>query len=94
MKRTLGALLLVTGLSLLGPTVLAQSGSGYELSWWTVDGGAREMSGGEYMLAGAVGQPDANTLTGGSYTLAGGFWGGGAVTIGYDVYLPLVLRNG
>mgnify|MGYP001079096549 CR=1 FL=1 len=94
MKRALGALLLVTGLSLVASTVLAQSGSGYELSWWTVDGGGREMSGGEYTLAGTVGQPDANTLTAGRYTLAGGFWGGGAVAMVHDVYLPLVIRNG
>jgi hypothetical protein len=92
---------LVTSLFLVASTALAQSGSGpstslgtsYELSWWTVDGGGREMSGGEYTLAGTTGQPDANALTGGGYTLAGGFWGGGAVTHRHDVYLPLLLRG-
>lgn len=94
MKRTLTPVFLVAALSLVASTVLAQSGSGYEVSWWTVDGGGRQMSAGEYTLAGTVGQPDANVLTGGSYTLAGGFWSGGAVTICHDVYLPLVLRSG
>jgi hypothetical protein len=94
-------MLLATFLLLVASTALAQSGSGpstslatsYELSWWTVDGGGAHISAGEYTLAGTVGQPDANALTGGGYTLAGGFWGGGALTTGYEVFLPLVLRS-
>jgi LPXTG-site transpeptidase (sortase) family protein len=54
--------------------VLAQSG-GYDLSWWTVDGGGATFStGGSYRLGGTIGQPDAGELSGGSYTLYGGFW--------------------
>ncbi|HEY77478.1 MAG TPA: hypothetical protein G4O00_15080 [Thermoflexia bacterium] len=73
--------------------VLAQSGGGYDLSWYTVDnGGYTFSSGGDYTLGGTVGQPDAGAaMTGGGYTLVGGFWGGEAG--GYRVYLPLVLKN-
>jgi hypothetical protein len=67
--------------------------AGYDLSWWTVDGGAVALSGGGYSLAGTVGQPDAGLLSDGSYTLGGGFWGGGALPVGRTLYLPLVLRR-
>lgn len=72
---------------------VAQSGGGYDLSWSSVDGGGATSSGGSYVLSGTIGQPDANLLTGGDYSLGGGFWGGGAWTAGYKVYLPLVMRR-
>jgi hypothetical protein len=76
------AVLLVSGLS-----ALAQSG--YDLSWWTVDGGgATASTGGGYELGGTAGQPDAGLLSGGSYALSGGFWYGG----GARLYLPVVIR--
>jgi hypothetical protein len=72
-----------------GPSAPLQSG--YDLSWWTVDGGGWMFSsGGGYDLGGTAGQPDAGWLSGGSYTLGGGFWGGGALAaVLYRVYLPL-----
>ena len=94
-------LLILAALVLLAGSVLAQSGNGtsarlsagYDLSWWTVDGGGDTFSsGGGYTLGGTIGQPDAGVLTGGDYTLGGGFWGGGAVAAEYNVYLPLVLK--
>jgi len=112
MRQALKAALVVIGLLLLALTALAQSGSessaspgtGYDLSWWTVDGGGTTFttpSGTGYTLGGTVGQPDAGLLTGGEepnspgtgYTLGGGFWGGGALAIEHDVYLPLVVRG-
>jgi len=83
----LATLLLLTSLA------LAHSSNSYDLSWWTVDGGGGTASGGSYTLTGTMGQPDAGTLSGGDYTLGGGFWGPGAVTVGYKVYLPLVLHQ-
>ena len=74
--------------------------SGYDLSWWTSDGGgytfpglaARTGStGGNYSLGGTVGQPDAGLLAGPGYTLAGGFWSGAGQP--YRIYLPLAVRN-
>jgi hypothetical protein len=86
------ALLLAGLLALaLASGALAQSGGGYDLSWWTVDGGGGSSSGGGYTLDGTIGQPDAATWSGGGYTLAGGFWGGLAVE--YRVYLPLVMNG-
>ncbi len=74
-------------------TAVAEPRDGYDVTWWTVDGGGQSASsGGDYSLAGTIGQPDAGpTLIGGSYTLAGGFWGAGAAA-GSHIYLPIVLR--
>ena len=76
----------------VGRVGLAQEG--YELSWWTVDGGGQTYSiGGGYEIGGTIGQPDAGVLTGGGYVLGGGFWRGGPVTLPpFRVYLPLVRR--
>jgi len=75
---------------LLAGVVLAQGG--YDLSWWTVDGGGATFStGGGYALGGSVGQPDAGALSGGGYSLLGGFWLGAGAQ--YRLYLPVLLRN-
>jgi hypothetical protein len=66
--------------------------SGYDLSWYTVDGGGATFStGGSYSLGGSIGQADAGSMSGGTYQLAGGFWGG--ASINYHIYLPLALKN-
>lgn len=84
---------LTVGLS-LASVVTAQTGGGYDLTWWTVDGGGDTVGGGGYTLAGTAGQADAGQpLTGGGYTLYGGFWTEGAVDPTHYVYVPLVLRN-
>jgi len=71
----------------------AQTGGGYDLTWWTVDGGGVSVgveSPNPYVLIGTIGQPDAGAMSGGGYTLVGGFWGGAASL--YKVYLPLVTK--
>jgi hypothetical protein len=95
-SKPLAALAILICITALSTTVnqaaLAQSGPGYELSWWTVDGGGvtpNDNSG--YTLGGTSGQPDAAVWSGGDYVLAGGFWGG--VAVEYFIYLPLVLRG-
>lgn len=66
--------------------------SGYDLSWYTIDGGGATFStDGSYSLGGSIGQPDAGSMSGGSYTLNGGFWGGASIA-NYTVYLPLVRK--
>ncbi|MCS6922853.1 MAG: hypothetical protein NZM10_00590 [Fimbriimonadales bacterium] len=54
----------------------AQSGNGYDLSWWTIDaGGVTFSSNGALKMGGTAGQPDASdALTGGGFSLTGGFW--------------------
>lgn len=76
-----------------GTSPAAAAAAGYDLAWWTVDGGGATWSaGGGTALGGAAGQPDAGVaLIGGDYTLVGGFWGGAARR---GIYLPLVLRSG
>ncbi len=75
----------------------SQSGGGYDLTWFTVDGGG--VGAGlpsPYSLDGTIGQADAGTLGGGGYTLDGGFWGAGGPSGGppaYNIYLPIVLRQ-
>jgi len=91
MRRAMILLALLLPLLAFAWPTLAQSG--YDLSWWTVDGGGGTASSGPYTLSGTIGQPDANLLTGGDYTLGGGFWGGGAVAAEYHTYLPVVLKN-
>jgi len=85
------ALALMAGLLVVG-VALAQSGGGYDLDWWTADGGGGAASGGGYALNGTIGQPDAGALSGGGYSLAGGFWGGGAAASEHNLFLPLILR--
>jgi hypothetical protein len=91
-------LLIVIALLLSGTTlVLAQTGGGYDLSWWTVDGGGSTAVDGGYALMSTAGQPDAGAaLIGRGYRLVGGFWASGAAAepgADYSVYLPLVMRN-
>ena len=92
-KKTLILSLALLILLLAGSgATLAQSGSKYDLSWWTVDGGGGTTTGGGYYLTGTVGQSDAgNSLTGGEYALYGGFWAAAGPT--FKVHLPLILRN-
>ncbi len=106
MKNTLWIAMLVVALVIdlrgLGPTfgwhdleglgrAHAQTGSGYDLTWSTIDGGGGASAASGYALVGTAGQPDAGAvMSGGGYTLVGGFWGGGASQ--YKVYLPVVIR--
>jgi len=93
--KNFGNLILGLGLAVCLAALLAGGAvaqGGYDLSWWTADGGGYTFSaGGAYSLGGTIGQPDAGLLTGPGYQLAGGFWndGGGR----YRVYLPVVLRS-
>jgi hypothetical protein len=95
------ALLLLTAVLALGGKALAEPGAaasaamdgGYDLSWWSVDGGGGIFSGdGEYGLSGTMGQPDAGLgRTTGGCRLRGGFWSFGAPR--FDVYLALGLKG-
>ena len=70
-KQWILLLLVVLGL------IVSSSWGQYELSWYTVDGGGGQSSGGPYVLMGTIGQPDAAYSGGGNYELLGGFWPGG-----------------
>ena len=68
---------------------------GYQLTWWTVDGGGVTFAvGSDYSLGGTLGQPDPGLLAGGGYSLGGGFWRGGVPhTSAYGIYLPILQKN-
>ena len=71
----------------------AQSGSGYDLTWNTIDNGGSMSSNGSYTLDGAIGQPDAGApISNGGCTLTGRFWAGVSIAQ-YHIYLPVVLRS-
>jgi hypothetical protein len=90
-RRALWIAGLLTLLLIVTPVVLAQTGGGFGLTWFTVDSGGGLSQGGTYTVQGTVGQPDTSILSGGAYTLSGGFWGE-LVLRPYDVYLPIVIR--
>ena len=94
MRRKLILFTIIVGLTglLFAGIATAQTGGGYDLSWWTVDGGGGDSAGGDYTLQGTAGQPDAGTLSGGDYTLAGGFWGAISEQAA-KVYVPVILRK-
>ena len=88
----LALVLVALSTELVGAQTPAAPTTGYEITWYTIDGGGGMFStGGSYSLGGTIGQPDAGTLSGGGYTLDGGFWGG--ATANYRIYLPLVLKS-
>ncbi len=102
MKRALGLVrrlarrwvFLVAIAALVVGAGIALGAGGYDLSWWTVDGGGGSAQGGGYSLSGTIGQADAGMLSGGGYTLAGGFWTGGVGPNALRpwVYFPYVRR--
>ncbi len=69
----LNSALLLLALLLCTSPAVAQ----YDLSWYTIDGGGGQSTGGPYTLTGTIGQPDAAYIRGGNYELLGGFWPGG-----------------
>jgi len=64
---------LVFCLAAIALTTVA-SARDYAINWYTVDGGGGVSSGGQYRVAGTIGQPDAGRLAGGSFAINGGFW--------------------
>lgn len=76
MKR-LNIVFAIVALVMVGTLVAsAQSGGGYDLSWYTVgSGGYMWSQGNGYDLGGAIGQAESQgPATGGGYNLQGGFW--------------------
>ncbi len=57
----------------------AAAGNDYSITHWTIAGGGTlEASGGDWQLAGTIGQweaTEARALSGGQWRLTGGFWG-------------------
>ena len=94
-KKSISVVLSFTIVILL-ITTTALAATGYEINWWTVDGGGgvSESSGGQYILKGTIGQHDSGpVIEGGTYSLYGGFWVKGIIDlVEYIINLPLILR--
>ena len=77
-RKTITGMFPSTVWTLLLVILAASAASGqYELSWFTIDAGGGQSTGGQYKLIGTIGQPDAAWSRGGGYELLGGFWPGG-----------------
>ena len=74
-KNTLAAFIAGLAFVCSSPVAVGQSRGGFDLSWFTIDGGGGTSTGGGYSVSGTIGQPDAGVLSGGSYEITGGFWG-------------------
>lgn len=67
----------LVGMAALPTPAWSQTGAGYTIRKFTMDGGGTTLEGGTYRLEGTVGQHDAQELNGGNYILHGGFWAAG-----------------
>jgi len=96
MKKKRIYIILMVALVTILITTSVLAATGYEINWWTVDGGGgvSESSGGQYHLKGTIGQHDAGPKTeGGTYSLYGGFWVKGILNlVEYIINLPLILK--
>ena len=95
MKRA-AFFIVIVGVLLSVSIATAQTGSGYDLTWNTSNGGGGTTSSGGYTLDLTLGQVDAGVQSGGGYTLLGGFWGGVSGDTQpvpeHHVYLPSMLK--
>jgi hypothetical protein len=86
------ALVLALSLMVAG---LALANDGIELPRRVLGGGASHAAVGGTTLRATLGQPVVGVVSGsgsaGDVTLGQGFWGG--ATPGYNIYLPLVMRD-
>ena len=90
MKTKILILALVLALFLAAAGVALANG-GIELPRWVLGGGASDAAVGGTTLRATLGQPVVGGVSGGNVTLGQGFWGG--ATPGYNIYLPLVIRD-
>ena len=91
-RRSLLPLAAVAAALLLVGVALAQSASGYDLSWRAIAGGSNA-SGGGYQVRSVIGQPLTAHSSGGSYAIDSGFLGG-AAPVKYKRTLPQLANDG
>jgi hypothetical protein len=90
MKTKILILALVLALFLAAAGVALASGD-VELTRRVLGGGASDSAADGVALHATLGQPVVRVVFRGDVTLGQGFWGG--ATPGYNVYLPLVIRD-
>ena len=90
-KRKIRMLAVMLSCLVLAGTTVVLANGGFDLSWWTADGGGATFSaGGDFALGGTAGQADAGALSGGGYNLTGGFWSGTGPQP--FAFLPVVMK--
>jgi hypothetical protein len=94
MKPWLIFILLIAILLLVSIPAAQADPQAYDLSWWSIDSGGGQTSGGVYNLQGVAGQPDAGILLGGNFSLSSGYLSGTAnlFPTQQNLFLPLVFR--
>lgn len=75
-RQTILRLIMVVGISSVA--FGGQPLQPFDISWYTVDGGGGVSFGGDFALAGTIGQPDTGHMSRGRFDLEGGFWPGAA----------------
>lgn len=70
-----------------------QAGGGFELLWWTLDGGGGSSEGSRYLVRGVVGQADTGSMAGDRFAINGGYWDAPGATRRTLVYLPVAIRT-
>ena len=73
---------ITTWIAIAAPNVLS-------LNSWRVDSGGGEISGGQFRLFSAIGQPEAGSMSGGSYALTGGVL---SKTSPNQIFLPIFVK--
>jgi len=73
-------------------TGVALANGAPSVDWWVIGGGSVSGAAGTISLDGTLGQWVAGSDTADTTHLCSGFWCGAGAQ--YDVYLPLVLRQG
>ena len=61
-------------LMLVGLALAASALAQYSVDWFKVAGGGGTSAGGQFSVAGTIGQSDAGAMSGGNFSLTGGFW--------------------
>jgi hypothetical protein len=85
------ALALLLGVAGVAAARVAVANNGVEWPRWVLGGGASDSAAGNVTLRATLGQPAVGVVSGGDITLGQGFWHGAIA--GYNIYLPLVIRN-
>ena len=84
---------ILTGVRLSHHPAQAQTPTqAYDLSRYVVAGGGGQGEASPYALGGTMAEPGAGLAAEGNYTLCAGFWCGPA-SVGFEIYLPLLMSG-
>ena len=85
--------LVVAALTSFGYQAFAQGSAGFEIPWYTFDGGGGQSQGARFTVSGTIGQPDAGYASDGAYAAHGGFWSWLGSLVLEELHLPMILKD-